>query len=292
MDEADEFFLGSVSPMYVQRRLGGVGPSRSGPAIVLIPGGCHTGMCWTTTPDGRPGWGRLLAVAGRTNYVVDWPGTGRSRRDEGYTTQGAGPTVDVIAQLLGRLDDVVVIAHSIGAPLAAKAIETAPESVRAFVCLAPSAPGNIPQAWPGLPTTQPYKIGADEAARTLANSERFPREYFDEYLSSLCDLSPSVQNACGNVDGSGTLMIRNVARLTAVRSLVIAAEQDALSPTESSIEVADFLQAEFVLLGRDWGLPGFGHMMPIERGSEQILDRISQWIDADTPTGETGSKFG
>ncbi|HUA07164.1 MAG TPA: alpha/beta fold hydrolase [Solirubrobacteraceae bacterium] len=49
-----------------------------GPPWVLVHGGGGQGTDYLTTPDGRPGWARLLVEQGHTVYVVDRPGHGRS----------------------------------------------------------------------------------------------------------------------------------------------------------------------------------------------------------------------
>lgn len=49
-----------------------------GPPWVLVHGGGGQGTDYTTTPDGRLGWARLLVARGHTVYVVDRPGHGRS----------------------------------------------------------------------------------------------------------------------------------------------------------------------------------------------------------------------
>jgi pimeloyl-ACP methyl ester carboxylesterase len=45
---------------------------------VLVHGGGGQGTDYLTTPDGRPGWSRLLVEHGHTVYVPDRPGHGRS----------------------------------------------------------------------------------------------------------------------------------------------------------------------------------------------------------------------
>jgi hypothetical protein len=37
------------------------------------------------------------------------------------------------------------------------------------------------------------------------------------------------------------------------------------------------------LLGRDWGLPGFGHMLIIERGTLEIASRVLTWLEKILP---------
>lgn len=46
--------------------------------LVLVHGGGGQGTDWLTTPDGRPGWARLLVDQGYAVYVVDRVGLGRS----------------------------------------------------------------------------------------------------------------------------------------------------------------------------------------------------------------------
>ena len=46
--------------------------------VVLVHGGGGQATDYLTTPDGRPGWAPLLVQQGRTVYVVDRPGHGRS----------------------------------------------------------------------------------------------------------------------------------------------------------------------------------------------------------------------
>ncbi|MEZ5653929.1 MAG: hypothetical protein R3E87_25625 [Burkholderiaceae bacterium] len=50
----------------------------SGEPILLIHGGGLSGVCWETTPDGRPGWVQRLVAAGRPVYVADMMERGRA----------------------------------------------------------------------------------------------------------------------------------------------------------------------------------------------------------------------
>jgi pimeloyl-ACP methyl ester carboxylesterase len=49
-----------------------------GPPWILVHGGGGQATDYTVTPDGRPGWSRLLVAQGHTVFVVDRPGHGRS----------------------------------------------------------------------------------------------------------------------------------------------------------------------------------------------------------------------
>lgn len=46
--------------------------------IVMIPGGCQAGTCFTQTPDGRDGWAQFFLREGYAVYVFEQPGRGRS----------------------------------------------------------------------------------------------------------------------------------------------------------------------------------------------------------------------
>jgi len=48
-----------------------------------------------------------------------------------------------------------------------------------------------------------------------------------------------------------------------------------------SSAVAESLGALHVTVGKDWGLTGYGHMIPVENDSAEILKRCLDWfVDA------------
>jgi len=103
---SSEFFVSDEHPMYVQRW----SPAKDDPGlsssmrVVLVHGGVHTGVCWTSRPDGRFGWAQFLAEQGWTVYVVDWPGVGRS--------SGTGTLLQSTAgQIVAALFDCFVFGH-------------------------------------------------------------------------------------------------------------------------------------------------------------------------------------
>jgi pimeloyl-ACP methyl ester carboxylesterase len=280
MYEVDEFYVGDENPMYVQKWHSNTVNDHRDANVVLVHSGAHTGVSWTTCPDGRPGWAKLFADAGWTAHVVDWPGMGRSRRRSDFLTQGAQPVVDAIATLLSKIGTSVVIGHSMGVPISAKAIDISADNVSAFIAVAPAPLGNVHQDRPWAPTDRPLVMPADYIARFFTNSDRFPREALENYRRSLWDLSPTLTNASANLDHSGALVIHHTDKLTGLPSLVVVSEQDALTPPSRTIAIADFLKADHIVLGVDWGLPGFGHLMPIERGNELITERVLDWLAA------------
>jgi len=42
--------------------------------------------------------------------------------------------------------------------------------------------------------------------------------------------------------------------------------------------VADLFGVAHILPGAEWDLHGFGHMIPIELGSEAIAERVLSWL--------------
>lgn len=273
-----EFYLGDEDPMYVQQwRIPGPAGS-SAPRAILVHGAAHTGACWTTCPDGRPGWAKLLANRGWTVFVVDWAGVGRSRRGENFLETGPAPTVSGIRALLEAHGPAVLFGHSMGAAFAVKVIDEVPELVEAFVAITPAPVGGVASAAPGGgPSGSPLRLDENQIFRVFTNSDRFPRDFAREYRRSLCGTSPAVVNAVLGQD-NGSLTIRSVRNLNACPAIVLAGDQDVLTPASATAAAADFLGADYVLAGRDWGLSGFGHMIPIEIGSEQLLEKLLKWL--------------
>ncbi len=67
--------------------------------VVLIHGGAQTGAFYEQTPDGRRGFAALLADHGRSVYVVDLPGVGRSRYHEAEHGQLAHYSAEMLERV-------------------------------------------------------------------------------------------------------------------------------------------------------------------------------------------------
>ena len=94
-------------------------------------------------------------------------------------------------------------------------------------------------------------------------------------------MSPGVFNALSSTNGSGALVIDDFAAIASIPKLVIAGDHDQLVTKQMSSAVAESLSAPHVSVGKDWGLNGFGHMIPVESSSEEILKRCLDWfVDA------------
>jgi pimeloyl-ACP methyl ester carboxylesterase len=275
-----EFFVSDAHPMYVQRWSPAQEdpPRARPPQVVLVHGGVHNGVCWTTCPDGRPGWAQYLVDRGWTVYVVDWPGVGRSAGTGTLVESTADDVVNALAALVGEVGPALLIGHSIGAAMAAKVMELASEHVTGLISIAPGPHGNVPGEQPLAPIDQPITFGDDAVRRFFCNAPNFPEAAIDAYRRSLCSMSPGVFNALSARNGSQALVIGDFARVASIPKLVVAGDNDQLVVDQRSSAVAESLSARRVVVGRDWGLPGFGHMIPIETGSEAILERCLQWF--------------
>jgi pimeloyl-ACP methyl ester carboxylesterase len=272
-----EFFVSDAHPMYVQR-WASAAVDASKPRAILVHGGAHTGVCWTACPDGRSGWAQHLASKGFAAYVVDWPGVGRSPRDDDFLTCGPGPAIEAITVLLRQIGPALLVGHSMGAALSVKVMETAPELVTGFFAVAPAPPALFESPNPAVAEDRPIRFGEAEVRALFSNADRFPIQALDQYRRSLCDFSPSIFNAVAGKRESPELTIRDRAVVRRIPAIVIAGDQDRLVSEQVSRGLAEFLDAEHVLVGRDWGLAGYGHMMPIEVGSEAILERALHWL--------------
>jgi len=91
-------------------------------------------------------------------------------------------------------------------------------------------------------------------------------------------MSPGVFNAVASGDASRAFVIDDFAGIASIPKLVVAGDNDQLVTHERSTAVAESLGAPHISVGKDWGLSGFGHMIPIENGSEEILKRCLDWF--------------
>jgi pimeloyl-ACP methyl ester carboxylesterase len=275
-----EFYVSDKHPMYVQRwdPASLDSPPSASPRAILIHGGVHTGFCWTTRPDGRPGWAQYLTERKWTAFVVDWPGVGRSAGTGALLQSTADHIVTALVDLVREVGPTLLIGHSIGGAIAAKVMEMAAENVTGLISIAPAPHGNIVSDRPIVPADEAIIFNEENMQRLFCSAPRFPKASVDQYRRSLCSLSPGVFNALSSRNGSKALVIDNPLSIAAIPKLVIAGDHDQLVPAQLSSIIADSLGAQHVTVGKDWDLPGFGHMIPVETGSEEILRRGLDWI--------------
>jgi pimeloyl-ACP methyl ester carboxylesterase len=281
MNRLSEFFVGQRPfQMYVQRLDPAPGaPARPDP-IIMIHGGMHTGVCWTTIPDGSTGWAPFFADQGWTVFVVDWPGVGRSGFTSDFLTMGPKPIVDALMALLEKVGPSIMIGHSIGGALSLKVADLMPDALRAVVALTSAPISNVPFPIPLRPVTAPFRFTDDDIARFFLSAPRFPANAKEQYLSSLVPLSPSIENELGSRGGSG-FMIERLEAIRKIPVLFLVADDDLLVTTAISEPMAEYLGVPHTMIARDWLLEGFGHMLIVERGTLEIAARVNDWIVSD-----------
>jgi pimeloyl-ACP methyl ester carboxylesterase len=286
----------NAHPVYVdQMRAQGSGKRKV--PVVMVHGGGHTGTCYITTPDLRPGWAALFAAAGRDVFVPDWPGHGRSPMQPDFARLGTEDVARAVLALLEEIGTAVLLVHSASGPMAWWMAEQRPDLVAAIVGIAPGPPANLlrdlpadPEAILALrddasagcpvhaPEDRPVWLDQAFAAAYWANAPRFPQEAFETYRRSIVPESARILNERFNIGGRG-LKIRDPAHLRRHRILIVTGDHDPRHPRDVDAATARYLGAEFAWLP-DRGITGNGHMMMIEDNSDAIAAMILAWLDA------------
>jgi pimeloyl-ACP methyl ester carboxylesterase len=135
------FFSGTAAnPIYVDRIIADQHDHRRLP---VVHGGCHTGLCYLSTPDGRRGWADYFARAGHEVYVVDWPSHGRSPQSKHLAALSTQEIAESLLALVAAVGRTILLVHSASGPMAWWICERAPDLVAAIIAIAPGAPANI-----------------------------------------------------------------------------------------------------------------------------------------------------
>ncbi len=276
-------------------------PATGRPWLVMIHGGGHTGTCYLTTPDGRPGWAADLAARGYPCAVPDWPGIGRSAPvpyedlDGDMVCRGLGAVIDALD------GPIVLMTHSMSGAYGWRLVETHGERIRAVVAVAPALPGNI------QPEPEIIERGADFVevqnialrwrlsldapflpspqlvdTKLIGASTRFPRATIPVYRAGLLPIPPRLIYQRQNVDGS-QLRVDDTANFRDMPVLMITGEHDIDHPREVDGAVADWLaeigaRIDFRFLP-DHGIGGNGHMMMLEDNSADLAGLIAAWLE-------------
>ena len=267
------------------------------PPVVMVHGGGHTGACYLATPDLRPGWAPRFATAGRSVFVPDWPGHGRSPMGPDFARLGTQDVASVLLGLLERVGPAVLLVHSASGPMAWWMVEQRPDLVAAVVAIAPGPPANLLADLPDDPAAilklrddaragypvysgedSPVWFGAEFAAAYWANAPRFPSQAFENYRRSIVPESARILNERFNIGGRG-LRISDPSGLKGHRILIVTGDHDARHPREVDEATAKYLGAEFVWLP-ERGIRGNGHMMMIEDNSDDLAAMVLGWLDA------------
>ncbi|MGX1789277.1 alpha/beta fold hydrolase [Bosea sp. NPDC055332] len=289
------FYSGTdAHPIYVDR-LGTAGAGRL--PIVLVHGGGHTGACFLTTPDGRPGWAPFFAASGREVFVPDWPGHGRSPMRPDFAALSSVEIATSLQRLLEEIGPAVLLVHSASGPMAWWIAEQSPQAVAAIVGVAPGGPANLLPVLPddaeavaklkddeslGCPVRveedRPLFIPPEFMRAYWANSERFPKEAFEAYRRSIVPESARLMNERFNIGGKG-LRIADPANFSKLPILIVTGDSDPRHPRAVDEATAQYLGAQFVWLP-ERGVIGNGHMPMCEDNSDEIAALIVAWLEA------------
>jgi pimeloyl-ACP methyl ester carboxylesterase len=273
------------------------------PPILLIHGGAHTGSCYLTTADGRPGWAYAFASKGYTVVVPDWPGTGRS----GYVPH-ADLSGEMVVEGLGKVltslgEPAIVVTHSMSGPFGWKLLEQHGDRIAKLVAVAPGGPGNInaPTEFisetldavevrlaPGAPVLKlsrknPFVAEKGWASKKLVGtSTRFPREHLDGYLRTLTTIPPRLLLERVNFANSAP-KVKDFAYYKNKPVALIVGTDDADHTVAIDKPIVEWLnqngaKADFIPLGA-LGIRGNGHMMMMESNSDELAEGIVSWLE-------------
>lgn len=271
------------------------------PPLVLVHGGGHTGSCYLQKLNGENGWAQKFAALGYPVHVIDWPGMGRSGRVD-YTDLTGEFVCKTIGAFIETLSEpCVLLTHSMSGAYGWRLVQNFGRRIKVVVGVAPSPPGNIQDEPEILEEGDGYVVvrrGAFERRvdlekptpfnvdlvenKMIGDGDRFPREFTDAYKACLTGTPPRLAYERANIGGS-QLKITNTAPFTEKPILVVTADHDCDHTQEIDGAVASWLReigavVQFCYLP-DEGIVGNGHMMMLEKNSDEIAELIAQWLE-------------
>jgi pimeloyl-ACP methyl ester carboxylesterase len=292
-------FVGSPVAIFYDRLIPDQDEGR--PTVVMLHGGSHTGSCFLTTADHRPGWAPRFADCGWPVVVPDLPGHGRSGGALHPEISG-----ELLVELMGDLLEaisgpVVLLAHSIGAAFAWRIAELRRDQIAALVALAPAPPGNIQVAADVEEETAEAVQVSLNGRRTLiarghlsratpqmvdgkliGTSRQFPRTFTEDYRSLLTPTAARLVYERANVGGS-QLQIGNPGALAQLPIVIVTGSEDVDHPQSADADLGEWLAgwgaAVDVVWLPDHGIEGNGHMLMMELNSDEIADLVIDWLD-------------
>lgn len=300
--------------------------------LVFLHGAAQTGLCWMSTPDGRPGWVDYFLKKGYVAYVTDqpergrsachldldlhpnrllfsvsdieaqftapsaplgelhtqWPGSGHPGDpafDTFYASQvdciiGIAETQqlvrDACAALLDMIGPAIIIGHSQAGPCVWEIGDARPDLARALIAIEPSGP----PFW----NIQTQKPSLDENGRPTNWGIAHLPLAFDPPISSCSELEVREIPAKAPAHRGGYLQkepARKLVNLQNIPTLVMTAEASYHAPF-------DYLTFEFLkqagvdadyLFLPDAGIRGNGHMMMLEKNSDEVASLLFHWMN-------------
>lgn len=275
------------------------------PTLVCIHGAWENGDIFIQTPDGNPGWAIELAndhfVA-----VAEWPSTKKSMgladKDATYVV-----LVDRYAQYLQGEQNLTIMAHSMGGPVALTLAERLGERVKNIILLEPTPPANgdlLPPIPPDYEDDNLVQFTQKGIRHTLHKHERrlptdafvqkmiapaeFPKDpaSLERFVNSLEAIHNRFREERYNVVGSPMIAIETPENLTHLRVLIVSSGNNPQHDEEDLRLAAYFAphvkQMAYLNLW-DAGYKHNGHMMMIERNNRDILAMITTWLREEIP---------
>lgn len=308
--------------------------------IVMIPGGCQSGTCFTQTPDGRDGWAQFFLREGYAVYVMEQPGRGRSAHHaeiqgalRGATAEevsraftaparhnlypqaerhtqwpGSGlpgdPVFDAFyasqldnlanrdviqhdnqtagAALLDEIGPAILMTHSQSGTFGWLIADARPNLVKAIVAVEPGCPVGFIE-----PVGPPDWFEYSGVARAWGLAS-IPLTY-DPAASDPAELNFVL---AGEPEAPGLARCwlqaepaRKLANLAGLAVAVVSAEasfHSAYDPGTARFLRQAGVAAEYIGLA-DKGIFGNGHMMMLEKNSDDIAALIHGWISNTLP---------
>ncbi|HEY4050340.1 MAG TPA: alpha/beta fold hydrolase [Acidobacteriaceae bacterium] len=291
-------FKYSPAPVYFDR-LTPHPPARR-PHVVMLHGGNHTGSCYLMTADERPGWAYRFVRRGYPVIVPDWPGHGRSGALNLDTLTGEMVCQGLASMIADLPGPVALVNHSMGGALGWRIAELCGNQITAIIGVAPGPPGNIQPAPEVLSETDdtvvlrtPFrtltlnKRGAIYPDRSfvedklIGSSQQFPRERIDAYASLLTPVGSRLLYERLNVRMS-QVRIQNTTFFADKPVMIVTGSDDLEHPRAVDKVLGSWLAECGVATRLAWlpdqNINGNGHMMMMERNSDQIADFVLDWL--------------
>ncbi|NYI91676.1 pimeloyl-ACP methyl ester carboxylesterase [Amycolatopsis endophytica] len=233
--------------------------------MVMVHGGCHGAWQWANLQ----GW---FAGRGWDSVAFDWFSHGKSRtlpphewvRREIISVR---EEIDIACDEAGARP--VLMGHSMGGLASLNYAATTQRDLAAVVLLAPVVPRQyaLNPIEIEVDPERPWNPPDPETARML-----FYSGVDDETAAALY---PKLQAESPAAVWQATRWTAEV-NVATVRApvLVVAAENDVLTPAEYVLALAEGLGAEHILL------PGVGHGVTLDPGWPQLAERIDAWLSS------------
>jgi pimeloyl-ACP methyl ester carboxylesterase len=266
--------------------------------IVMVHGGGGQGLDFLATPDGRPGWATFFLRQGFSVYVVDRPGHGRARNGAAWAATTEPPTYETLTDVIfGNEDPKVQAPHTQWPGARTVASELADQFCAGQGPFAVDAAENE-RAMQSAGSDLLDRIGA---AILLTHSMGAPLGWL------VADARPGIVKAIVAIEPVGPpfgalgpglgalnsgvtaspLQLPNLRRLPV---LIVTAEASPSSRIDHA--TVDFLRqagvaAEHLRL-EEAGIRGNGHLMLLERNSDEIAARLVDWVTRTLPPSDQG----